>query len=185
MLEEYPKQVTLREGTQVTLRPMTRDDEQAVYTFFSSLSEESRRYLRSDVMNRKIVAQWMRELNYEKALPILAEHDGSVVASVTLHRQTFGWGRHVGEVRIVIGDDFKGRGLGSTMLAEIYRIAAQSGLRKLAARVVTARAEVIRAFEKSGYSRAAVLKKFVKDLYQHYADIAIMVKEVVPEAKNV
>jgi L-amino acid N-acyltransferase YncA len=91
----------------------------------------------------------------------------------------------VGEVRIVIGDDFRGRGLGSTLLKEVNRIAAQSGLRKLVARVVTARAEVIRAFEKSGFSRVAVLKKFVKDIYQNYADIAIMVKDVVPEAKNV
>lgn len=184
MLEEYPKQVTLREGTQVIFRPMTRDDEQAVYLFFSSLSEESRRYLRSNVTNRKIIAQWMRELNYEKALPILAEHDGQVVASGTLHRQTFGWGRHVGEVRIVIGDDFRGLGLGSTLLKEVNRIAAQSGLRKLVARVVTARAEVIRAFEKSGFSRVAVLKRFVKDIYLNYADIAIMVKEVVPEPEK-
>ncbi len=184
MLEEYPKQVTLREGTQLIFRPMTRDDEQAVYLFFSTLSEESRRYLRSDVTNRKIVAQWARDLNYERSLPILAEYDGRIVASATLHRQTFGWGRHVGEVRIAIGDDFRGRGLGSTMLAEIYRIAAQSGLRKLMARVITARAEVIRAFEKAGYNRVTVLKKFVKDIYQNYADIAIMVKEVVAEAKK-
>jgi L-amino acid N-acyltransferase YncA len=184
MLEDYPKEVTLREGTKVILRPMTRDDEQAVYQFYNSLSEESRRYLRSDVKNRKIIAQWMREMNYDRALPILAEHDGMVVASSTLHRQTFGWGRHVGEVRIVIGDDFRGRGLGSTLLREVYGIAAQSGLRKLVARVVTARAEVIRAFEKSGYGRVAVLKKFVKDIYQNYADIAIMVKEVVPQAEK-
>jgi len=49
------------------------------------------------------------------------------VASSTLHRQTFGWGRHVGEVRIVIDPAFQGRGLGGLLLDDIYRIGAGAG----------------------------------------------------------
>lgn len=178
MIEGYPKKVILRDGAVLTLRPMTRDDEHGVSLFFSSLPEEARRYLRSDVTDRKIIARWMRELNYEKTLPIIAEHEGKIVATTTLHRQTFGWGRHVGEVRIVIAPAFQGRGLGGMLVSEICRIAAESGLKKLVARIVTARADVIAAFEKSGFSRIAVLEKYVKDIHQNYADIEIMVKEL-------
>lgn len=180
MLEEFPKKVTLKDGTGLTVRPMTRDDEQSVYMFFSSIPEEARRYLRNDVTNRKIIARWMRDLNYEKTLPIIAEYDGRIVASSTLHRQTFGWGRHVGEVRIVIDPTFQGRGLGGLLLDEIHRIGTVSGLKKLVARIVTARDDVIKAFEKSGFTRIAVLEKYVKGIDQNYADIAIMVKELAP-----
>lgn len=180
MLEGYPQKVTLRDGAVLALRPMTRDDEHGVYMFFSSLPEEARRYLRNDVTNRKIIARWMRELNYEKTLPIVAEYEGRIVASSTLHRQTFGWGRHVGEVRIVIDPAFQGRGLGGLLLDEICRIGVNSGLKKLVARIVTGRDDVIRAFEKSGFARIGVLEKYVKDMNHNYADIAIMVKELVP-----
>ena len=81
MLEEYPRKVTLKDGTVLTLRPMTRDDEHGIYMFFGSLPEETRRYLRNDVTNRKIIARWMRDLDYEKTLPIMAEYDGRIVAS--------------------------------------------------------------------------------------------------------
>ena len=183
MLEEYPKMVTLRDGTVLTLRPMIRDDEHGIYMFFSSLPEETRRYLRNDVTNRKVIARWMRDLNYERTLPIIAEHEGKLVASSTLHRQTFGWGRHVGEVRIVIDPSFQARGLGGLLLDEISSIGAGSGLRKLVARIVTVRADVVRAFEKSGFTHIGILKKYVKDINHKYADIAIMVKELKPETQ--
>jgi L-amino acid N-acyltransferase YncA len=181
MLEEYPKKVTLRDGAVLTLRPMTKDDEHGIYMFFSSLPEETRRYLRNNVTNRKIIARWMRDLDYEKTLPIIAEYEGRLVASSTLHRQTFGWGRHVGEVRIVIDPDFQGRGLGGLLLDEISRIGAGSGLKRLVARIVTGRDDVIKVFEKSGFTHIGVLKKYVKDMHQNYADIAIMAKELMSE----
>jgi L-amino acid N-acyltransferase YncA len=178
MLEGYPKKVALKDGTEVTLRLMTRDDEHGAFMFFGSLPEESRRYLRNDVTNRKIIAGWMRDLNYEKTLPIIAEHDGKIVASSTLHRQTFGWGRHVGEVRVVIDLTFQHRGLGRILLDEICEIGTTSGLKKLAARIITARTDVIKAFEKSGFKRIAVLAHYVKDMNRNYADVAIMVKQL-------
>jgi len=65
MLDNYPKTFNLKDGTSIILRPMTRNDEHDIYMFFSSLPEETRRYLRNDVTNRKIIAGWMRELNYD------------------------------------------------------------------------------------------------------------------------
>ena len=180
MLEGFPIAVTLADGAVITLRPMTKDDENDVSRFFGSLPTEATRFLRNDVTNRKIIAGWMRELDYLKTLPLLAEHDGKIVASSSLHRQTFGWGRHVGEVRIVIDPSFQRRGLGRILLEQISRMGAGSGLRKLVARVVSTQGEVIAAFEKSGFHQVATLEKYVKDAKKHYADISIMVKDLVP-----
>lgn len=180
MLEGFPKAVVLVDGAVLTLRPVTRDDENDVSRFFGSLPRETTRFLRNDVTDRKVIAGWMRELNYEKTLPIIAEHGGKIVASSSLHRQTFGWGRHVGEVRVVIDPTFQGRGLGGLLLEEISRVGAGSGLKKLVARVVSTQGAVVTAFERSGFHRVATLEKYVKDVKQHYADIAIMVKNLVP-----
>ena len=179
MLEEYPKKITLRDGHVLTLRLMNRDDQFALYEFFVSLPSEDRRYLRNDVTDRKVIENWVRNLNFDKVLPILAEDDGKIVGNITLHWQTFGWGRHVGEVRITIDPAFQGRGLGLALLEEISQLAARSNVKKLLARIVSTRPGVIKAFEKVGFSQVTVLPKFVKDIHQErYADIALLVKEI-------
>jgi L-amino acid N-acyltransferase YncA len=182
MLEEYPKKVTLPDGGILTLRTMTRDDQYALYSFFINLPEEDRRFLRNDVTDRKVIENWSRNLNYDRVLPILAEGGGKIVANATLHYQTFGWGRHVAELRITIDREFQGRKLGSLLLKEISQLAAKSKVKKLLARIVTNREVVIRAFKKAGFDQVTVLKNYVKDIHQQtYADVALLVKEIHPE----
>jgi len=178
MQEEFPKRITLRDGHALTLRLMNRDDQYALYEFFNSLPSEDRRYLRNDVTDRKVIENWVRNLDYDKVLPILAESDGRIVANITLHWQTFGWGRHVGEIRITIDPEFQGRGLGLVLLEEISQLAAQNNVKKLLARIVSTRPGVIKAFERAGFSQVTVLPRFVKDIHQQsYADITLLVRE--------
>jgi L-amino acid N-acyltransferase YncA len=182
MMEGYPKNITLSDGASLTLRPMTRDDQYALYSFFISLAGEDRRFLRNDVTDRKLIEKWARNLNYDRVLPILAEYEGHIVANATLHYQTFGWGRHVAEVRVTITPEFQGRRLGAVLLEEITRLATKSQVKKLLARIVTNREGVIAAFERAGFSQLTVLPNYVKDIQnRQYADIALLVKELKPE----
>jgi len=179
MLEEYPKKITLPDGAALILRPMTRDDQYGLYNFFISLTEEDRRFLRNDVTDRKLIENWARNLDYETVLPILAESDGKIVANATLHYQTFGWGRHVAELRITIAPEFRGRKLGSMLIKEIAELAAKSHVKKLLARIVTAREPLIMAFNRAGFVQVAVLKDYVQDVHQKsFADIALLEKEL-------
>ena len=179
MLEEYPKEVTLPDGFVCILRPMTRHDQDALYRFFISLPEEDRRYLRNNATNRILIEKWCRELNYNKVLPILAEHENRILANATLHKETFGWGRHVGEIRITVAADFQHRGLGSLLLEELSQLALKYNLEKLSAKVVASRTYVTRAFEKNDFVREATLKNYVKIIYnKNYEDIAVLVKHL-------
>jgi RimJ/RimL family protein N-acetyltransferase len=179
MLEEYPKEITLKDGTECTLRPMICDDQEGLYRFFVSLPEQDRRYLRNDTTDRRIIEKWCLEMDYDKVLPILAENEGRIVANATLHKQTFGWGRHVGEIRITIAVDFQKRGLGSELVGEICQLAKKANLDKLCARVVSSQTDAIKVFEKNAFIQAGVLKNYVKDVHQdEYWDISILVKDL-------
>ena len=179
MLGGYPKIITLPDGLSLTLRPMNRDDQYALYRFFISLGTEDRHLLRDDVTDRKLIEKWTRNLNYDRVLPILAEYESRIVANATLHYQTFGWGRHVAEVRVTILPEFQSRRLGSALLQEISHLASQNKVKKLLARIVTNQEVVILAFESVGFTKITVLENYVKDLHsQQYADIALLVKEL-------
>jgi len=181
MFEEYPKKITLPDGLSVTLRPMNRDDQYALYSFFANLGAEDRRFLRNVVTDRKLIEKWARNLNYDNVVPILAESEGRIVANATLHYQTFGWGRHVAEIRVTVAPEFQGRRLGAALIEELTALASMSKVKKLLARIVTNRPGVITAFEKAGFSQLTVLKNYVKDLQSHqYADITLLVKELQP-----
>jgi L-amino acid N-acyltransferase YncA len=182
MLKEYPKEVLLKDGFSCTLRPMISDDLEGLYRFFVSLPEQDLRYLRDDPTDRRLVEKWCREVNYDKVLPILAKHEGRILANATLHRQTFGWGKHVGEIRVTISTEVRQRGLGSRLVEEVASLARAEGLDKLCARVIASQADAIQVFEKNGFNKVATLKNFVKDVHQdQYQDVAILVKDLSQE----
>lgn len=182
MLQEYPKEIVLQDGFSCMLRPMARDDQDALYRFFIAFPEEDRRYLRNDATNRILIEKWCRNLNYDKVSPILAENESRILANATLHRETFGWGKHVGEIRITVAAEFQQRGLGSLLLEELSRLALKGNLKKLCAKVIASRGYVTRAFEKNGFVQAAALKNFVRILYNNYEDIAVLVKDLNPKS---
>ncbi len=181
MLEAYPKNVTLEDGASLILRPMAKDGEYGLYNFFISLPEEIRRGLGNRVTDRRLLEQCARNLDYDRVLPILAEYDGRVVAKATLNFHTYAFGRHTAEVRVTISPEFQGKGLEVLLLKELSQLAAGRQVKKLLARIAATQGSVIQAFEKGGFSRAANLKNYSKDVHQkRYADIALLVKELSP-----
>jgi L-amino acid N-acyltransferase YncA len=179
MLQEYPKEVKLKDGFSCSLRPMIADDLEGLYRFFVSLPEEDLRYLRDDPTDRRLVEKWCREINYDKVLPILAEHKGRIMANATLHRKTTGWEKHVGEIRVTISTEVRQRGLGSRLVEELTVFARAAGLDKLLARVIASQTDAIKVFEKNGFTQVATLKNFVKDVHRgDYQDIAVLVKDL-------
>jgi RimJ/RimL family protein N-acetyltransferase len=179
MLDEYPKTVTLNDGFAFRLRPMTQYDDDKLYRFFVSLPESDRRYLRNETMDRLLIESWCRNLDYDKVLPILAENEDVLIANGTLHRQTHGWSRHIGEIRMTIASDYQQRGIGNILTNELVVLACNLGVERLMARVVTSRDYVINLFELNGFKQIATLKNFVKSVVDSsYKDIAILVKDL-------
>jgi hypothetical protein len=99
------KKVQLKEGTKVLLRPEVKTDLEMLWNMYSTLSEESLRFLLGPVTSRRIEG-WIEILDYDKILPILAvvrnASDRDIVfASATLsfsEREVF---KHKAEFGIV------------------------------------------------------------------------------------
>ncbi len=184
MLNEYPKEVALRDGSKVMLRPVVKEDEEALYQFFKGMSKEDRLYLRDDVASREIIHGWMENIDYEKVLPILAFEGDKVVADATLHRNPHGWMRHVGEIRMSVAGSHRGKGLARIIAAEIFQQAVGLGLDKLVAEMLTIQNNAQRVFTRLGFQEEAILKNHGMDATGKKHDLIIMSNDVTTLWEN-
>lgn len=172
---QFPKDITLKDGTQVTLKAMSSSDREAVHAFFGRLPEEDVKFLKDDVRKPEVVEAWCRDINYARVFPLLAKVDGGVVADATLHRRAHGWLKHVGEIRFTVDPAYRRKGLGAHLVEEIILFAIDEGLEKLVAEVVAEEVAAKRALERLGFQQVATLPGLVKDKTGTYRDLHILV----------
>lgn len=162
-LDRYPREITLRDGARLVLRPMTPEDVGRLWAFFREIPPLDKMYLREDVDRREVIEEWARRLDYGTVLPVLALEGDRIVGDATLHRRTGGWKQRVGKVRIQIAPDFRQRGLGTAMVREIRHLCEKMSLNYIMAEVIEEQQAAIRAFEAMGFERAYVFRNFVND----------------------
>ena len=174
-LTAYPKDVALRDGTLCVLKPMTPQDGDALLSFFQRVPGEDRFYLKEDVTDPQVIRRWAQELDYDRALPLLAWANGNVVADGTLHRSRANARRHVGQIRIAVDPEYRARGLGTAILHELAMIANENGLDRLLLEAVAGKeAQAIEAAEHAGFVRVGVLPGHAKDIEGHPLDIVLL-----------
>jgi RimJ/RimL family protein N-acetyltransferase len=168
----------LKDGTVVTLRPMVKEDEEALYRFFKDLPDELLLFIRHNVKDRSVIADWSRRLNYDRVLPLVALVEGEIVGDATVHRVSHGWKRHIGRIRVVVSPEFQGRGLATWMLNELVRLGHELGLEKLWAEIPLDSVGAIRACRNAGFACKAVIEGMVKDTHNQNIDVLIMVCDI-------
>lgn len=179
-LDTYRKEARLKGGLKVLLRPMEKDDGEALYEFFKAVPDDEARYLRDDVKSRLVIEKWAKNLDYSKTLPILALKNGAIIADATINRRRSGWKWHLGTVRIFVHNDYRNIGLGELMIDELARIAYMLEIEKLIVEVPDTSTAAINMLIKAGFHRAAVLPNMVKDRLNQPVDLVVLMKDIKP-----
>jgi RimJ/RimL family protein N-acetyltransferase len=178
MAQEYPKEVKIKDGSTVVLRPFEKNDTDALFAFFVKLPELDRLFLRDNVTDRAVVERWASELNYAKVYPLLALKGNEVVGDATIHKNLGGWMNHVGSIRIVTAREFQRKGLGSVLASELFLHALKSGLEKIVAEMMETQQGTKKVFEKLGFVQEAVLRGQVRDQMGVRHDLLILTKDL-------
>ena len=154
MIRGYPQEAVLRDGRRVIIRPFSENDTQALYDFFERLPNDVRRFAWDNVLDRGLVETWGRNLDYGKALPLLAIDNQRIVADATLHRREGGPLRLVGRVKWLIDPSYRGQGLGTTLVNDFINIAKTQGLRHLTCMLISdLEADAIATLADLGFER--------------------------------
>ncbi len=177
-MNQYPKEVKLKDGITVILKPFERKDKDALYAFFQRLPESDRLFLKDPVADPATVERWATELNYERIFPLLAWKGPDIVADATLHKNLVGWMKHVGTIRVVVARDFHRKGLGSLLANELFLHALKAGLSKIVAEVMDTQPAARKVFEKLGFRQEAVLHGHVRDQIGIKHDLLLLTKDL-------
>ena len=173
--EAYPKDIMLRDGDKVSVRPLEPDDKIRLLEFFERIPEEERYYLKENVASAKVIQGWTSNMDFAKVIPIVAVVGNAIVADATLHLNRTPARHHLGEVRVVVDPAYREVGLGGRLIREILDIAAGLGLVKVTFELVAQREkEAVVAAERVGFKEIATLEDRVKDFWGNYQDVLLL-----------
>src|SRR5690242_3546557 len=150
----YMSRWTMKDGTEVTIRPIRPEDEPAMVGFHKTLSERTV-YLRYfHMMNLEQRTQHDRLtricfIDYDREMALVAEHEGEILG---VGRMMKIHGTNEAEVAAVVSDQWQGRGLGKELLSRLLIVGADEKLEKLTADILPDNREIQRIFTKLGFS---------------------------------
>jgi GNAT superfamily N-acetyltransferase len=173
-LQKFPKVVTLKDGTKVTLRPLRRDDEKDFHKLFLGIPEPERMFIKHRVTDFEVIHDWCQNIDYGRNLPLVALIGGKIIGDATLHQQLGGWKRHVGRVSVLVHPEFRGRGLARALVGEIIDIARSASLEKVEAEFIGEQEAAIKMFAMLSFSQLLRLEDYVKDMQAITHDYILM-----------
>lgn len=171
----FPKETSLRDGTKLTVRPLEDGDAELLLRYFLELPEEDRYFLKDEVTSPALIERWTSEINYDRALPLIALEDGRIVAEAVLVRRRGNARSHIGEVRVTVLPEFRSRGLGTALIRHLCDIADDCGLERVMFEIVADKEmEALKAAEWMGFLRIGTIEGGARDQQGHAHDIILL-----------
>jgi predicted acetyltransferase len=179
---DYPKEVILKDGTGVTLRPLKQGDENALFEMFKQFSKDELWFLNHDVSDPRLFEDWVKSLDLNRVVSIVALLEGRIISNAALMMKHYGAKSHIGKVRIAVEPSFREKRLGTWMLLDLVNVAMAIGLKTVVMRLVQERdASLMSAVRKLDFTEEAVLEDYVLDRGGDPCNLIIMTKRLPTE----
>jgi acetyltransferase len=156
---QYVQPWTLRDGTQVKIRPIRPEDEPLMREFHANISERSVyfRYLHLMALTERVAHERLTRacfIDYAREMALVAESPGaagrpSILAVGRLIRIH---GTNEAEFALVVIDARQGQGLGTELLRRLVQIGRDEGLSRIVATIAVDNREMQQVARKVGFT---------------------------------
>ena len=158
-------------GPQVTVRRATAADADAVVAMLVEVAGEGRWIATEapvDVEQRR--RRLVEDIEREDAIVLVAEAGGQPVGELGLHLARYG----VADLGMAVAAGWRGRGIGSALLAEAIDQARTAGAHKVALQVWPHNAAAIALYERFGFQREGYLTRHYRRRSGELWDAVVM-----------
>jgi RimJ/RimL family protein N-acetyltransferase len=166
------------DGESIELRAMSAADEAAVIAFAQAVSTHDLLFLARDITHPKVVKAWIRDIEAETITTLLAWRGDRIIGCAAIVRDRLAWSGHVAEIRVVLLENMRGKGLGRQLTEEAFATALAAGAEKISARMTLDQKGATAVFEGLGFTIEALLRDQVKDRDGRRHDILILSHDV-------
>lgn len=170
----FPETLTLNNGTEIELRPVTNDDREAILGFAQQLPEEDLLFLSMDLTEPAVVDRWLKASASGRSATLCAYAGDQLVGYGNVHREPAPWMQRVGEIRVNIAPQLRSAGLGRIIISRIFDVAQGMSLKKILARMTIEQTGARAVFRKLGFNAEALLADFVEDRKGLSHDLVMM-----------
>src|SRR3954466_15133699 len=126
----FDRELTLRDGAHVRMRPIRPDDAPRLVALYDHLSRDSR-YQRFFSVMQRLPPDWARFLatvDYQRRFALVAEAPGDPDTLIAVARYEPGSEPDTAEVAFVVQDAWQGQGLGTVLFSELLAAAEGNGI---------------------------------------------------------
>ncbi len=173
----YPRSVSCG-GKTIELSLLTAQDQADLEAFVATIPEHDLLFLSSDITHKKVMNAWIRSAKTGRVKSLLAREGGVIIGCTAIVLNILSWSRHVGELRVLLAPEWRGQGLGTTLMQECFVQALELGLEKLCMQATVDQPAAIVGFENLGFRAEALFHNHVKDSEGRLYDLAVLSHDV-------
>jgi len=141
------------------LKPLTADHRRAAEAFAAKIPHGERAFIDRSLLSQVSVASWTQRTGARRTGAFIGDE---MVAIMTVNPRA-GWMSQVGELRLVVLPEARGRGVATALANRAVEVATEMELRKLYVEVLERLDAVIAMFAALGFEREATLRDHVID----------------------
>jgi RimJ/RimL family protein N-acetyltransferase len=144
--------LTLRDGRDVTLRPIDPSDAPLLVKLHDRLSFEAQyyRFFGPKPSLSLAESEYLAKVDFHKRFAVVAEVQENDTPSV-VGVGRFDWNQpDMAEVAIVVRDDYQGAGLGTAILTRLREIGRGAGIQTFYAEILAENAKMLELLERNG-----------------------------------
>ncbi len=154
---------TLRDGRTVEIRSLHEEDANAMLAFGTSLPANDHLYLEDDLQSPDMIARLVYAYAAENWRQVVAVSELSEIVAYAAVRKLPGWSNHVGDVRLIVSDGWRGSGLGTTLGQAIFELARSLGVSKVIVEMLDAQYSGRTIFERLGFQIEGTFADHARD----------------------
>jgi ribosomal protein S18 acetylase RimI-like enzyme len=155
------------------IRQLEGRDEAAVDRFLDRIPDEDRTFFKEDVADPSVRAAWFRP-----GTARLVAADGEAVLGCVAVVPLASWSSHVGELRVIVDPEHRGRGIGQALTRRAMLEALELGLTKMVIEVRADHESRIEMFRALGFVPEALLADHIRDHAGREHDLMVLAHSV-------
>jgi ribosomal protein S18 acetylase RimI-like enzyme len=142
----------------------------ALTRFFEQLPEGDLTLIKEDVSDPRVMDSWAEHAVGRRWLTL----DGELVTGFLAVLPLPGWSDHVGEIRLVVHPDHRGRGLGRRLARHALIRSVEARRSKLIVEIVADQDAALAMFSALGFTGEALLRDHIRDHDGRLHDLVVL-----------